>query len=54
MFSECKPEPTEAESKYHSADYNCNSCDERDCYYWEEFHNPELQAEMDEDKLWAL
>lgn len=30
----CEPEPTERESKYHSADYKCLNCTQTDCCYW--------------------
>ena len=35
--------------------YNCENCQECNCDYWEEFNDyPELQAEMDEAKLWGI
>ena len=31
---DCVPEPVEAESKYHSADFNCINCNQTDCSFW--------------------
>ncbi len=30
----CEPEIKEKENKYHSADFNCNNCNQTDCVYW--------------------
>ncbi len=37
--------------------YNCENCQECDCEYWEDFNDypdPEQQAEMDEAILWGI
>lgn len=37
--------------------YNCENCQECDCDYWEDFNeypDPEAQAEMDEAILWGI
>ena len=30
----CEPDILEKENKYHSADFNCNNCNQSDCAYW--------------------
>ncbi len=30
----CTPKAKELEDKYHSADFNCNNCNQTDCVYW--------------------
>lgn len=37
-MEQCKPTPIEPESKYHSADYNCNSCDNKECEHWADYN----------------
>ena len=34
MDNNCKPTKKEKENKYHSADFNCNGCNQTDCIYW--------------------
>ncbi len=32
--NDCKPLADEPEDKFHSADFNCNKCEQTDCCYW--------------------
>lgn len=36
----CEPEIEEREDKFHSADFNCNTCGQTDCFYWH-IYNPD-------------
>lgn len=38
-YFDCSPVPIELESKYHSADYNCNHCDNTECEHWKDFND---------------
>jgi len=37
-MNDCIPKPIEAESKYHSATWNCELCNNTECPYWKEWN----------------
>ena len=48
---DCVPEALEPETPYHSAEFTCSGCENRDCENWLDY-NFESQAERDEGLLW--
>lgn len=41
---DCEPDILELENKFHSADFNCNNCNQTDCVYWALYNNILNQA----------
>ena len=42
-FENCMPGRLEPDSKYHSGDYNCHYCDNKECTYYYDFHEEESE-----------